>query len=46
MFIFRNFSRHNLIKIYTKTPQTAPQLQNVLGEVTYVPEPPRIYVQL
>ena len=40
-----NISRHNLIKIYTKTHQTAPHLQNVLGEVAFVPEPSSIYVQ-
>ena len=31
MLIFREFSRHTLIKIYTKTHQTAPHFSNFLG---------------
>ena len=38
-----NFLRHNLIKIYTRTHQTAPIF---FGELAYAPEPPSIYVQL
>ena len=35
-----NFARHNLIKIYTKTHQTAPHFQNFLGvAIAYTPEP-------
>ena len=37
-----NFSKHNLIKIYIKTHQTAPNFQFFLGEIAYVPEPPSI----
>ena len=31
MLIFGEFSRHTLIKIYTKTHQTAPHFPNFLG---------------
>ena len=41
-----NFSRHNLIKIYMKTHQSAPNFQNFFGELAYVAESSSIYVQL
>ena len=44
MLIFREFSRHNLIKIYTRTHQTAPNFENFLRELAYAPEPLSIYV--
>ena len=43
MLIWGDFSRHNLIKIYTKSHQTAPYFQNFLG---YHYMPPSICVQL
>ena len=46
MLIFRNFLRHNLIKIYTRTHQTAPNIFNFLRELAYAPEPPSIYVKM
>ena len=46
MLIFREFFRHNLVKIYTRTHQTAPNILNFLRELAYAPEPPSIYVQL
>ena len=35
MLIFREFSRHNLIKIYAKTHQTAPHFQIFSGILAY-----------
>ena len=46
MLIFREFLRHNLIKLYTKTHQTAPNFQNFLRQLAYALELPSICVQL
>ena len=41
MSIFREFARHNLITIYTKTHQTAPYFEEKkLGDLADVLEPP------
>ena len=39
--MFGNFSRHNQIKIYTKTHQTAPHFKNFLWE--HMPQSPLAY---
>ena len=46
MLILRELLRDNLIKIYTRTHQTAPNFQNFLRELAYAPEHPSICVQL
>ena len=43
MLIFDNFSRHNLMKRYTKTHQIARYFQNFLGDLAYTSEAPNIY---
>ena len=46
-YFLGNFSKHNLIKIFTKTHQTAPHFQNFLrAAIGYAPELPSICVQL